>query len=558
MSIPPPSDNYLGEPDWPSPWTTPRPREGLRDTDAARIVSLAPDVCKTPVGSSTPPIPYPVVDYCGHDENYTPSVRFTQQKAMVMRSNTTHVHGDAPGTAGGVKSGTVGKRCHPIEHADAVRAEGSCVIRHLDQFWMNDRNTKGEAVFVRNTETFSTPEDDDPIPGSLRWSGPDEGRVMSDASPEPLIMGAQYAQAQPVQQARSGGAVRAQPRQQPRPQPQPRQNPAPGRQPFRQLPPAANDNVFQRRGTFARPVPSGASRVFGILGMAQAGAQAGDMAGRWYVGQEGVLGRAIGDHQRAQVPVGSPQAGVIYDLPWHLGELFRGGSPTIMNTNDLLSLKAGVPLDFRNMDPDDLANLLEAPWPNAEALRRNGQRIGERRAPVAVPVPQNVRVEREREKQRCRVDTYEKMEPICRAVGMQAHHIVPDWTLRWGTRAEGMTGQKRIRTMPSFWNGQSICVEGNARSSGTEHNEAHFADAAIEAIGAGSNPAYTASLEDVKRESIIAMTAVRPHCEAQILAAVNSEFAASDASQLLRARQRVQDIPDATMRVLSNGQFRGR
>ncbi|MGO8609427.1 PAAR-like domain-containing protein, partial [Rhizobium johnstonii] len=57
--------------------------------------SGSPDVCLTPVGSSVVPIPYPIVDYCGHDMGYTPSVLFTGKKAMVMRSRTTHVHGDA-------------------------------------------------------------------------------------------------------------------------------------------------------------------------------------------------------------------------------------------------------------------------------------------------------------------------------------------------------------------------------------------------------------------------------------------------------------------------------
>ncbi len=165
MSLPPSDDTYIGEPQYPAPWTTKKPREGLRDTDAARIVSLAPDVCKAP-GC---PVPFPVVDFCGHDENYTPSVRFTSEKAMVLRSNTTHVHGDEPGIGKGVKSGTVGARCHPIEHADQVRAEGSNVIRHLDRFHMNDCNTVGEACFVRDTKAYAAPKDDDKIPGSLKW-----------------------------------------------------------------------------------------------------------------------------------------------------------------------------------------------------------------------------------------------------------------------------------------------------------------------------------------------------------------------------------------------------
>ncbi|WP_246662602.1 DUF4150 domain-containing protein [Rhizobium sp. P44RR-XXIV] len=143
----------------------------MRDNDAARIVSLSPDVCKTPIGSSTPPIPYPIVDFCGHDENYTESVRFTSQKVMVLRSNTCHVHGDEPGQAKGVKSGTVEGICQPVEGADLVRAEGSPIITHLHRFDMNNRNTVGEAYFVRDTATYPAPKDNDPVPGSLRSAG---------------------------------------------------------------------------------------------------------------------------------------------------------------------------------------------------------------------------------------------------------------------------------------------------------------------------------------------------------------------------------------------------
>lgn len=182
MSLPSPTDNRAGEPGYPSPWATSRPLEGLRDTDEARIISLAPDVCLTPMGSAMVPVPYPVVDYCGHDQNYTGSVRFTRQKAMVLRSSTTHVHGDAPGTGKGVKSGTVEGISEPIGHAADVHAEGSPVIRHLDRFWMNNRNTVGEALFVRDLATHPAPPDDDPFPGSLKRSEAPASKVNQTAA----------------------------------------------------------------------------------------------------------------------------------------------------------------------------------------------------------------------------------------------------------------------------------------------------------------------------------------------------------------------------------------
>jgi len=505
MSIP--RDNYIGDPDYPAPWTTKTPREGLRDIDEARIVSLVPDICLTPVGSSVVPIPYPVVDFCGHDKNYTPSVRFTRKKAMVMRACTTHVHGDAPGVRKGVKSGTVESICEPIGHADHVRAEGSHVIRHLDRFYMNSRNTEGEAIFVRGTKTYDPPKDDDPVPGSLRWqNSSDEGRVLSDASPEPLIMGAQYAQALPVQQP-----LPTTPSTQPAPRPA-------------SPPSVGGSNVIQGPWTAsAPPQPEQRTNPATVYGwMKRFG---------WY-------GLAVGSI--LLMPGDTP---LIPPLP-------PGADPVEKDLNrrarDLLD-----PLDAKyNKEVQEWYR--EQLLQYQEVKRQREEDLGK---PAALPVPENVRIKQEEEKKRCRVDTYRKMEPICRAIGMQAHHIVPDWTLRWGTRDEAIAGQKRIDTMPGYWNGQSICVLGNARTSGTEHNEAHLADGAIEAMGSRSNPLYTASLDDVKRESIIAMAAVRPDCAKQILDAVNSEFANSNQNQLLRAKQRVQDIPEPTMKILSNGRY---
>lgn len=69
-----------------------------------------------------------------------------------MRSHASHVHGDEPGVGKGIKSGTVGGISEPITHAAQVRAEGSHVIRHLDQFYMNNRNTPDFFVahYLRN------------------------------------------------------------------------------------------------------------------------------------------------------------------------------------------------------------------------------------------------------------------------------------------------------------------------------------------------------------------------------------------------------------------------
>ncbi|MGL4496263.1 MAG: polymorphic toxin type 15 domain-containing protein [Beijerinckiaceae bacterium] len=161
-----------GDPEYPQPWATKQPREALRDTEEARVVSLLPDVCLTPRGNVMVPVPYNIHDLVGHDTNFANSVRFTRQRAMIFRSKTQHVHGNEQGAGGGVKSGTTPGQCEPIDHASQLRAEGSWVIRHQDKFWMNNRNTIGEARFVRDMQEYKEPQDTDPVPGSAEFMGP--------------------------------------------------------------------------------------------------------------------------------------------------------------------------------------------------------------------------------------------------------------------------------------------------------------------------------------------------------------------------------------------------
>ena len=129
-------------------------REGSRDTGKGIIVSVTPDVCKTPVGSSVVPIPYSITAVQGDDANTVASVRMTGKRAHNMASLITKCSGDEPGTALGVKSGTVGSVCHPKSHSNNVRIRGEWAIRHDDQWWMNNRNTVGKLVYVESTETF--------------------------------------------------------------------------------------------------------------------------------------------------------------------------------------------------------------------------------------------------------------------------------------------------------------------------------------------------------------------------------------------------------------------
>ncbi|WP_082578626.1 DUF4150 domain-containing protein [Lysobacter sp. Root690] len=106
-----------------------------------KVVSLAPDVCKTPMGSSVPPVPYPVIAKLQQTVQPTSTVRVNSHYVVLFdASKTPKTIGDAPGRANGIKSGTVEADCWPKTRSSTVRFEGRRIIRHDDVFWMNGRH----------------------------------------------------------------------------------------------------------------------------------------------------------------------------------------------------------------------------------------------------------------------------------------------------------------------------------------------------------------------------------------------------------------------------------
>jgi len=78
------------------------------------VVCLSPDVCKTPMGPSTPPIPYQVTASLGNAVQEVKTVKANGCPVVVLeQSFIPTTQGDEPGVAKGIKSGTVipGYRC---------------------------------------------------------------------------------------------------------------------------------------------------------------------------------------------------------------------------------------------------------------------------------------------------------------------------------------------------------------------------------------------------------------------------------------------------------------
>ncbi|MCU6432911.1 DUF4150 domain-containing protein [Undibacterium sp. Jales W-56] len=119
-------------------------------------VSLSPDICKTPIGNSTPPIPYNIIGEFSDAQAVSPNVKAHSEFVLLHnRSFIPTVKGDQQGTVGGIKSGTVGKRVETKEASSTKGANGSKTIQESRIVWANDKNTIAR-IFERKVQAART------------------------------------------------------------------------------------------------------------------------------------------------------------------------------------------------------------------------------------------------------------------------------------------------------------------------------------------------------------------------------------------------------------------
>lgn len=126
----------------------------------------------------------------------------------------------------------------------------------------------------------------------------------------------------------------------------------------------------------------------------------------------------------------------------------------------------------------------------------------------------------------------------------EAHHIVPDFALRYGRPGNA---DLRVPNTPSYNQGPSICVKGNARTPGTEHNRIQsLTDGAISKLDDGTG---SAKLGDVLREAKRTAGEAIPECKEQMDKAVDDAFKGADKDALVRTYNgplREYNIPSLT------------
>lgn len=128
-----------------------------------KAVSSAPDVCKTPMGNSTPPIPYGISSQAGDLAQTTTTVLIDGNPTAIASSIHTQCSGDQAGSAKGIASGTVADKTQFASYSFDVKAEGEGVVRHMDMTTMNNSNTIGANYGATTAPVTIEVEEDIPV-----------------------------------------------------------------------------------------------------------------------------------------------------------------------------------------------------------------------------------------------------------------------------------------------------------------------------------------------------------------------------------------------------------
>ncbi|MBN8757291.1 MULTISPECIES: DUF4150 domain-containing protein [Variovorax] len=479
----------LGKPAPPTPASVAPPEAG-RDVGKAIVVCTAPDVCKTPIGSSTPPIPYQITGALGDDANTSQNVYLTGLKAFKFDSVVTHVTGDEPGTATGIQSGTVGDIAEPKTASTVVRVNGQWLVRDGDTFWMNKRNTVGELIYKKDGGNYWPPEDGGGIDDSeaetlLARAQADKAVIEYYESDKEKTGRARIMSA--ASTASFGSLLRT----------------ALDEQPVRLafLDTSPKGPIVTDAPTWRPPVAMPRTKVPAPTGKGGKGA-----------GWIGVilLLKPIGDHVEAAydargvlegIDPQNPQEQAIYDQALEQLTAYKEGR---LNSSFLW-----IP-EYRAFDAEVRTSVKR----QIEELRARPQQQQTTTAPAMTPETgggggkDGGRITGNKDE--CEPEPYDENQ--C-SEGEAAHHIIPDFILRVGTRLDPGV---RMPGAPSLGKGPSICLNKE------DHTQVH--DKIAKGMRAKLASNGTITLKDVMDVAIDALDQVKPDCKRQFEQPVRDAF----------------------------------
>jgi hypothetical protein len=101
------------------------------------VVTVFPDVCKTPTGGGPVPIPYPNIAKSQDTAKGSKTVKMDSNPIMLKDSNFSTSTGDEPGSLKGIVSGKVKGKAEFVNYSMDVRVEGKNVPRLGDMMVQN-------------------------------------------------------------------------------------------------------------------------------------------------------------------------------------------------------------------------------------------------------------------------------------------------------------------------------------------------------------------------------------------------------------------------------------
>lgn len=133
------------------------------------ICSGFPDVCKTPAPPSPSPIPipYPNIAQSSDTAQGSTTVKCDGNPIMLEGSNFKMSTGDEAGSIGGVVSSKIKGKAEPQMYSFDVKVDGKGVVRLLDIFLLNDKNTPPFPVMQPPSVVVMIPAPESSTPPNL-------------------------------------------------------------------------------------------------------------------------------------------------------------------------------------------------------------------------------------------------------------------------------------------------------------------------------------------------------------------------------------------------------
>lgn len=116
---------------------------GIVHKGSGGISIVFPDVCKTPVGPSVVPIPYPNIGKASDTSKGPKSVKTDKKMPMVKGAKYSTSTGDEAGVQKGIISSKTKGECEFMMYSFDVKFEGKNVCRLGDPLFHNKKNIMG-------------------------------------------------------------------------------------------------------------------------------------------------------------------------------------------------------------------------------------------------------------------------------------------------------------------------------------------------------------------------------------------------------------------------------